>query len=307
MRTSSHPIRPLRAAALVAAGAATLGLVGCSGDSDEAEGPAGTVTTVVTPASSSSAPSPTSSSAPAPAPAPTDPGPALDRIAAELPEGAGVAVAPVGSPEAARGTGSHTTGPAWSSSKVPLSLAALRANPDVTPAVQSALQSSDNQAAETLWNGLGGGQQAASAVEAILRETGDPTTTVPAERKREGFSVFGQTEWALADQARFGAALPCRADAAEVLEPMTHVDASQQWGLGSLPGAAFKGGWGPLDSGSGYLTRQFGVIPTSHGRVAVAIAIAGPPFEQGTGELTRIAGLVGRELEALPAGECPAR
>lgn len=228
----------------------------------------------------------------------------FDRIVAALPVGVGVAVTPVGGAQNALVGGDLTSDVAWSTIKVPLALAALRSSSGVNDQVERALIVSDNTAAEALWVTLGGGGQASAAVESVLAEAGDPETAVPSESRRPGFSVFGQTEWPLEAQAVFGAGLACLADGSTVLDPMTRVDPAQSWGLGRIPGAAYKGGWGPTVGGRGYLVRQFGIVPTPQGRLAVAVAAYGSTLDDGAALLSRTADHVSAELGLLPAGEC---
>ncbi|WP_228803861.1 class A beta-lactamase-related serine hydrolase [Nocardia higoensis] len=219
---------------------------------------------------------------------------------------AGMAVMPVG------GTrpvvfGDWTSGPAWSTIKVPLVIAAQRANANAsTYSINAAVTASDNTAADALWQGLGGGKQAAQAIEAVLREAGDSTTAVPATRPRPEHSAFGQSEWSLTEQIRFAAKLPCLPGAQTVLELMGEIIPDHQWGLGTVTGANFKGGWGPDTSGN-YLVRQFGIIDGPGGRIAVALA-AEPEsgsFADGMAALNGMAELVSQHLDELAGGSCP--
>jgi len=230
-------------------------------------------------------------------------GPVLERIVATLPQGSGVALAPVGRSAEATAAGDLQSEVAWSSIKVPLAIAALRADPSLEPQMVAAITVSDNDAAQALWDGLGGGVDAASAVMGVLREGGDATTAVPSERLREGYTVFGQTQWPLAEQARFGAGLPCIADSGAVLGEMGRVSVDQRWGLGRLDGARFKGGWGPSMDG-GYLARQFGIVPAGGGEVAVAIMARAADFGSATQVLDGIAESVRGELGDMPGGTC---
>lgn len=264
----------------------------------------GTVTTVV--------PAPTQGGvggqAPAsdqpPAPDPPQDAEAFDRIAADLPAGSGLAMAPVGRPDLVRTAGDPGPVVAWSTVKVPLAIAALRARPDLTGVAQQAITVSDNAAAETLWSALGGEPGAAAAVEAVMARAGDGTTRVPTSRLRPGYSIFGQTRWALADQARFAAGLACLPDADPVLGMMTRIDPSQQWGLGRVPGAAFKGGWGPTADGTGYLVRQFGVIASDDGLVGVALSTHAPDLGSGAAQLSGIGDRIAAEVGNIGGGEC---
>lgn len=89
-----------------------------------------------------------------------------------------VALLPVGSTGAPWTTVTFRNGPAWSTSKVPLAMAARRKYP-----------------------------RGPLTAARVIRDGGDRTTTVPSVRKRRGFTIFGQTAWAPASQVRFVASL----------------------------------------------------------------------------------------------------
>ncbi len=203
--------------------------------------------------------------------------------------------------------GDWTSGPAWSTMKVPLTLAVLKSNGD-TPnyEMSAAITESDNSAADQLWQSLGTPGQASQAIQAILRSGGDTDTTVPSTRARADYSVFGQATWSLADQVRFAAHLPCLPNASTVTDLMGKVVAVQQWGLGRLDDSAYKGGWGPDPAGN-YLVRQFGLITTPGGQLAVAIAAQADSgsFNDGTAMLDKIAPLITKHMGDLPTGSCP--
>ncbi|WP_067470956.1 hypothetical protein [Nocardia amamiensis] len=218
----------------------------------------------------------------------------------------GMAVMPVGG-TAPVTFGDWTSGPAWSTMKVPLTLAALRRSPSSGYAASAAITASDNSAAETLWQSLGSPQEAAQAVQAVLREAGDTKTVVPATRTRSEHSAFGQAEWSLVDQARFASQLPCLSESGRVTALMEQVVTSQRWGLGEFSGAEFKGGWGPEPSGA-YLVRQFGLITVPSGQIAIAVAVQpdSGSFSDGMNVLDRMATVVSQHLDELPGGRCPA-
>ncbi|MBH0781374.1 serine hydrolase [Nocardia bovistercoris] len=219
----------------------------------------------------------------------------------------GMAIMPVGGQRMAT-FGNWTTGPAWSTMKVPLTIAAIRSDPaNGGFAANAAITESDNAAADVLWQALGSPQKAAAAVETVLREGGATQTTVQATRVRAEHSAFGQTEWSLAEQVRFASRLPCLAQSATVMKLMEQIVPSHRWGLGVFPGAEFKGGWGPDTSGK-YLVRQFGLIATPSGQIAVAFA-AQPDsgaFSDGMNALDKMAALVSEHLGELSAGRCAA-
>ena len=219
---------------------------------------------------------------------------------------AGMAIMPVGSDRMTT-LGDWTTGPAWSTMKVPLTLAAQRAGDTGTSRMSTAITESDNEAADALWQSLGTPDQAARSVESILREGGDAATTVPTTRARAGYSAFGQAGWSLTDQVQFTSRLPCLPGADTVLGLMGKVVWQQRWGIGRLDNAQYKGGWGPDPSGH-YLVRQLGVLTTPTGRLAISLA-AQPDsgkFDEGTRILDRLAELIDKHLGELPAGQCPA-
>ncbi|MGW5513214.1 hypothetical protein [Nocardia africana] len=218
---------------------------------------------------------------------------------------AGMAIMAVGGQRTAQ-MGDWTTGPSWSTMKVPLTLAVLRTNGNTsTYQMSAAITESDNSAADGLWQTLGTPEAAAKAVQAVLREGGDTTTTVPATRSRAEYSAFGQADWSLADQVRWASRLPCLPDADTVTTLMSKVVWGQQWGLGHLDNTRFKGGWGPDPSGN-YLVRQFGLLTTPNGDVAISLAAQATSgtFDDGTQILNKMAGLITKHLDDLPAGHC---
>jgi hypothetical protein len=218
----------------------------------------------------------------------------------------GLAIGPTGVLGSAIIFGGWTAGPAWSTSKVPVVIAAMREQNLSTPSttMRNAITASDNDAAERVWDSLGDPDMAAQKVDAILREAGDPTV-VQASRIRPEYTAFGQTIWSLTDQERFLAKAACDSRNASVLDMMTHIEASQRWGLGTIQGSAFKGGWGPSTAGK-YLVRQFGIVRTPTGTFAVALAaepVTGS-FDDGVAALNAIAQWVSSNLQQWPVGTC---
>lgn len=228
------------------------------------------------------------------------------RFETQLQAVAGIAVSAVGEGQTPMTLGEWQSGPAWSTIKVPLTIAALREErpPKVTDAMAAAITESDNAAAESIWASLGDPVTAAHKVDAVLRETGD-ATTVQSERVRPEFSAFGQTEWSLTDQVRFISVAACDKANAPVFALMGQVESDQRWGIGTLPGSRLKGGWGPSPTGS-YLVRQMGVLAGPTGMIVVALAAqpASGKFEDGVAALTEMARWLTAHLSALPAGHC---
>lgn len=185
-------------------------------------------------------------------------------------------------------------------------MAAMRADPaaPATAEMVAAITQSDNAAAESIWDSLGEPATAADRMEAVLRDGGDPTT-VQSQRVRPEFTAFGQSIWPLDHQAEFLARAACDPRSVGVLDLMDRISGSQRWGLGTIPGTRFKGGWGPSPDGD-YLVRQFGLVPTDHGTVAVAIAAAptSGSFGSGVDVLDSMAGWVSAHSAEMPAGQC---
>lgn len=290
MASTRHTARIALLAAVVATSLAACG----SGDGPDS---VATVTEVVT--ATSSSPSVPSSS-------PGTSGLAASFDALTVAQPVGLAVAPVGGGEVTT-FGDQTPQVAWSTIKVPLALAAERANGS-SRAESSAIIDSDNSAAESLWTSLGSNDEAAAAVTAVLREGGDTTTTVPSRKLRPEYSIFGQTTWPLESAATFAADLPCLPDSDHVVSLMGDVSGNQQWGVDVIPArtTAVKGGWGPSASG-GYVVRQLGLVTARSGaRVAVAMSTYSPgaSMDSGIAALNTVGSWVGRHLASLPSGRC---
>lgn len=205
-------------------------------------------------------------------------------------------------------TGDFKTGPAWSTSKVPIAVAYVRQS-GVDPQVEAAVTVSDNDAAESLWYSLGDDATAGATTDEILREGHDTRTVMGTDRIRAEYTVFGQTQWDLRDQATFGANLQCIEAGPQVADLMGQIAEEQSYGLGRIPGAHFKGGWGPDDEGI-YLVRQFGYLPGKKPGTFVGVAIAAQPddgtYETGQQMLDRIAKAIERSGGATTgrAGIC---
>lgn len=234
----------------------------------------------------------------------------FERLAASLPGDEGLAVAPVGGDGAAEQLGSLTGGVAWSTSKVPIAMAAIDAGVAEGNDLSAAITASDNDAAQRLWDALGGGAAAAAAADEQLRAAGDQSTRTQASALRDGFTAFGQTEWALSDQAQFASGMDCTDNGSQVLDLMRQTVSAQRWGIGTVDAAAaLKGGWGPGSqpgASGGYLDRQMGIVSIDGVPLAVAIATtpADGSHETGTSNLSTIAEWLAStaDVTGLPAG-----
>jgi hypothetical protein len=195
--------------------------------------------------------------------------------------------------------GTWSTGVAWSTIKVPLAIASLRAGSGSRELVAETITQSDNAAAEELWSLLGDPAQAARRVQSVIHDAGDATTVVESRRLRPDYTAFGQTQWSLERQAQFAARLPCVPDASGVVDLMHNLCADHCWGL-AAKGLAAKGGWGPGTAGD-YLVRQFAIVPIEAGHVGVALAADAHDgvFETGVAVLDRLTGWLVNHLAEL--------
>lgn len=166
---------------------------------------------------------------------------------------------------------------AWSSVKVPIAFAAVQKGltdgtvDTLVPDLDLALTMSDNDAALRLWQTLGTDEQSSAAVDAVLRQAGDPTNA-EADRNRDDYGGFGDIRWSSDDQVIFANRMACLPGAEQVLAPMGQVVAEHRQGLGLLPMARFKGGWG-VEPDNTYLLREFGLVGEKDLQIPVAFVL----------------------------------
>lgn len=214
-----------------------------------------------------------------------------------------LAWAPVGSPDAVQSLGGVVDQDAWSTMKVPIAVANVIKDGGTPKASTSAtmrrmITVSDNGAALTLWRRLGSRATAQSKVQDVIRRGGDSSTLVRQ-------TSFGLTTWTVANQAAFGAGLPCIKESGPVLALMDQIVRDHRWGFGAVAGdIRFKGGWGP--SKHGYLMRQLGIVTLKNGS-KVAVAIATQPkggHSTGAANLSKLADWFVDRLTVADAGTC---
>jgi hypothetical protein len=229
----------------------------------------------------------------------------FQRLASSLPGRVELALAPLGAGRR-EVLGGDEPAHGWSTTKVPVLTALLRARgsggltAQERAWAQSAITESNNESVlalfgdlERLKGGLGG---ASRYMEGLLRRSGDSETVVATAAPPAGaVTTFGQTEWRPGEAVKFfrALALGCLLPASQtsyVLGLMESIEPGESWGLGSagFDSVAFKGGWGPEQSG--YLVRQSGIVDPGTARgAAVAIVAFAPSFGAGTEMLTRTA------------------
>ena len=222
----------------------------------------------------------------------------FQELSESVPATIGIAIAAVGG-SSVTSFGTWSTGVAWSTIKVPLAIATLRAGSGSPELVAKMITQSDNAAAEKLWSQLGDPAEAAQQVQAVIHDAGDPTTVVESRRLRSGYTAFGQTQWSLVRQAQFAARLPCIPDASRIVDLMHNLTTDHRWGL-AAKGFAAKGGWGPGTRGD-YLVRQFAIVSIESGHVGVALAAEAHDgaFETGVNVLHKLADWLVNHLAEL--------
>lgn len=221
-------------------------------------------------------------------------------------EGAVAAVTGAHGGRAAVAVGDASAGDAsgfasWSTIKVPIAIAALRQHPEMAGQAAAAIQVSDNDAAAALWDSV-----RPEDVEAVLAEGGTPVA-VQREKVRPEFSPFGQTQWSVPEQARFASNLQCVGGSAPVLDLMGNIAPDQSYGLGTVEGARFKGGWGPAAGNGAYELRQFGLVPDSAGRtipVAIAVMAGDGSYETAQNMATQLTAAMRPLLDKAQPANC---
>lgn len=186
--------------------------------------------------------------------------------------------------------GDNRPEPAFSTMKVPLSIAALRQNPGNRPAAEAAVTRSDNPAAHQMFARVPAGD-----IAGVIAQAGSRTTSPP------GYQMG--TMWTTSDQAAFASGLRCVPGHEPVLDMMGRIVPHQRWGLGRIPGARFKGGWNHYQGG--HLARRFGLIPGPRGDIAVAITAHNTKgYQESFAMLNELADGIARISGDLPRSRC---
>ncbi len=184
----------------------------------------------------------------------------------------------VSTPEGDFRAGLSGSGPAWSTMKVPIAIAALRAGAPKY-LVDEAIVSSDNDAAYALWLHIKNTQKDPTGyIDGVLKEGDSSARWQPADIY--GDVSFGYARWLLVDQARFAAHYPCVQDHEYVFDAMDNIVSWQRYGLVSLTGAHAKGGWGYDEESGLYTQRQFGAVDVDGALIGVAITAVRSDMEE---------------------------
>lgn len=220
---------------------------------------------------------------------------------------AGFAVVGHGYAEVVSG-GDVTIGAAWSTIKVPLSIAALKRGGSTTD-VALAIEASQNPPADRLWDSLGTPSEAGRLTRAEIAAGGDTLTQVQTIQTYPPYSPYGQTTWSLVGQARFASSLPCRSDARSVYADMGHIDRIDQVGFGAtaMAGQArYKIGWGPAaPPEQGSYARELAAVDLGGGRLyGVALIAHESTLARAQADLTDLAAWLGPHLTRIRARGC---
>ena len=165
---------------------------------------------------------------------------------------------------------------AWSTIKVPVAIAAERA--DVAgQLIDDTITVSDNNTSYQL-------------ARNIDFDLGD-LPHVP-----ELDPLPGETVWPLREQARFAADIPCLDTGGTTYEAMGEIVDWQSYGLAEIDGAHFKGGWG-VDAPRLYSMRQIATVPVDGGYLGIAVQTYPDDTSHDTG--TAILDVIGQQLDEL--------
>ena len=198
---------------------------------------------------------------------------------------------------------------AWSTIKVPIVIEALReGEDDLGEQAKLAITESDNDAASALFDTLGGGYQASTKVDNLLREADDTTTLTLPNAALGGDTGFGMTQWSSADQARFAAWMACSDEDAvqHVYRLMSDLVDSQAVGIETTDGGHAKSGWGTNEHTGVSTMRQMGTIDTDAGLVAMSIVITGDRLDDVTEEIDVLDDWLAEHAGELPRTQCDA-
>ena len=153
----------------------------------------------------------------------------FEQLSAAAPANVGIAIA---RRDRTFSLGRWTTGVAWSTIKVPLAIAALRADSARAGTTWSSKPSPNpitrhrNSYGPSLAT-----RRTPRGRSSCHRGSGDAATVVELRRLRRGFTAFGQTQWTLERQAHFAAQLSLIPCATPVIDLMRHLTIGHQWGL----------------------------------------------------------------------------
>lgn len=228
-----------------------------------------------------------------------------DALAAEFP-----AQEPAPQKPASAGSAEADQTPAWGSIRVPIALAAARAQSTGLEKVTAAIADSNSVAATELWKELGA--HPGKKVTEVLAELGAKGTKVAGD-PGTSYEDLAKTVWPVADQAAFGAGLLCAPDRSLVTSAMMQAPAGDngRWGLQDASGkpgvqfAAAHGGWGPIGTAA-YSARQFGLLQTSKGLMSVSISglADSASRDDAVSIVTAATEWLTKNLDGLPAGFC---
>lgn len=193
---------------------------------------------------------------------------------------------------------------AWSTIKIPLSMAALRRSKSATTRdrVNRALRHSDNGAAAQLWGELGSGRTAAHRVDLVLVAYGATRTRTQWRVVRKGASSFGQTRWSSIEQSAFMAGIACKQEGSYIRQQL-QAATSGYWGLRRLEKAFVKNGYGPSNTGA--LVRQTAIVVARDGRRwGVSISVKAPSTNRGFSDASTITEWLRNRIGQVPAKRC---
>ena len=193
---------------------------------------------------------------------------------------------------------------AWSTIKIPISMAALRRSKSATTKnrVNRALRHSDNGAAAQLWRQLGSGRIAAKRTNSVLRKYGNKATSTQWRTVRAGASPYGQTKWSSVGQSYLMAGIACDREGIYIRRQL-NAATSGYWGLRRFDKAYVKNGYGPRKGGA--LVRQVAIVVGKDGRRwGVSISIRASSTNRGFTDASIVTDWLRKRIRQVPAKKC---
>ena len=183
--------------------------------------------------------------------------------------------------------------PAWSTIKVPIAVAAQEYceydDETLQDLTSASIEWSDNDSATSLWTCIGPDEEASRIVGEEISKGGMSVEVEP---------YFGTTPWPVPAQARYAHHLGSLPDNHPVITEMHKIDPEHSYGLGTIDGLPFKGGWSDADDGSWH-SRQLGFTTVDDKIYGIAIAARSVDGSEADCQeaLGEIAGFLGDALK----------
>ena len=216
----------------------------------------------------------------------------------------GIAIGPVGNGQSVTTWGDWQEGPAWSTIKVPLVIAAYRHQDprQVTDLMRAAITESDNTAAESLWEQLG---DPTTAGHKCNRSCSKPVIRPPSNHEAAaGIQCFRPDHLVAVQPGPVHRERFCNSENGPIFDLMGQVTPDQNWGIGKIAETSSREVGARRRPASTSSARSDAHHPAGKAAVAIAAEPSSGSFDDGTKDLNEVAKWLNDHLEALPGGQC---